>query len=198
MPPSQHGGARPGAGRKPGGPFGEQTQQIRVPLSQVETVVAFLDAYRQDTTVEHPQPMTVAPGLCLGSFLHRLPAGFPSPAADYEESLDLGAEMIIPGHEAATFVVRVATDGYSMIGAGIFPGDKLVVDRALTAVKGDVVVAIVNQDMTIKTLGEVDGKPALIAENPHFKPILLKDGDELVIWGVVTHCLRSFHRGRRR
>lgn len=195
MPPSQHGGARPGTGRKPGGPFGEQTQQIRVPLSQVETVVAFLDAYRQDTVAEHPQPVAIAPDLNLVAFISRVPAGFPSPAQDYEETLNLGAEMVIPGHESATFILRVA--GWSMHGAGIFDGDKIVVDRALAPVKGDAVVAIVNNDLTIKTLGEIDGKPALIAENPHFSPITFKDGDELVIWGVVTHCLKSFKRGRR-
>jgi len=195
MTPSQHGGSRPGAGRKPGGAFGEPTQPIRVPASQVSTVVAFLDAYRQDSVAEHPQPVTVAPGLSLVSFISRVPCGFPSPAQDYEETLDLGAEMIIPGHEAATFVLRVK--GWSMHGAGIFDGDRVVVDRALNPVKGDVVVAIVNNDLTIKTLGEIDGKPALIAENPHFSPITFKEGDEVVVWGVVTHCLRTFQRGRR-
>ncbi|WP_266158599.1 LexA family protein [Dyella silvatica] len=198
MAPSQDGGARPGAGRKPGGPFGEPTQQIRVPLSQVETVVTYLDAFRQDTVVEHPQPVAIAPDLNLVTFISRVPAGFPSPAADYEGTLNLWAEMVIPGHEASTFILRVA--GWSMHGAGIFDGDRVVVDQALNPVKGDVVVAIVNNDLTIKTLGEIDGKPALIAENPHFKPITFKDdeSEQLIVWGVVTHCLRSFHRGRRR
>lgn len=195
MSPSQHGGSRPGSGRKPGGAFGEPTQPIRVPESQVSTVVAFLDAYRQDTTAEHPQPVTVAPDLNLVAFISRVPAGFPSPAADYEEHLNLGTEMIIPGHESATFVLQVR--GWSMHGAGIFDGDRVVVDRALNPVKGDVVVAIVNNDLTIKTLGEQDGKPVLIPENSHFPKITFDEGDELVVWGVVTHCLKSFKRGRR-
>lgn len=200
MTPPEHGGSRPGAGRKPGsGTFGEPTQPIRVPESQVPAVVSFLDAYRQETVAVDARPVTAEPGqLNLVSFISRVPCGFPSPAQDYEETLNLGQEMIIPGHEAATFILRVA--GWSMHGAGIFDGDRVVVDRALTPMKGDVVVAIVNNDLTIKTLGEIDGKPALIAENPHFKPITFKDdeSEQLVIWGVVTHCLRSFQRGRRR
>lgn len=197
MSPADHGGSRPGAGRKLR--YGEPTQAVRVPQSQVETVVAWLDTYRQRTVVENPRLMTWDPGaLNLVSFIHHVPAGFPSPAADYEESLDLGSELVIPGHEPATFILIVR--GWSMHGAGIFDGDRVVVDRALssTAQKGDIVVAIVNNDLTVKTLGEIDGQPALIAENPHFKPITFKEGDELVIWGVVTHCLRSFKRDRRR
>jgi DNA polymerase V len=195
MSPADHGGSRPGAGRKLR--YGEPTQAVRVPQSQVETVVAWLDTYRQGTLVENPKLMTWDPGvLNLVAFIHHVPAGFPSPAADYEESLDLGSELVVPGHEPSTYILIVR--GWSMHGAGIFDGDRVVVDRALNPVKGDVVVAIVNNDLTIKTLGEIDGKPALIAENAHFPPITFKEGDEMVVWGVVTHCLKSFQRGRRR
>jgi DNA polymerase V len=197
MSPADHGGARPGAGRKPGsGSFGEPTQPIRVPLSQAPAVLAYLDAYRQETAAEDPRPVSLKQGeLNLVAFIARVPAGFPSPAEAYEETLDLGAELVIPQHEAATFVLRCK--GHSMMGAGLFDGDRIVVDRALTPIKGDIVVAIINNDLTVKTLGEIDGKPALIPENAHFQPIIPKEGDELVIWGVVTHCLRSFKRGRR-
>lgn len=200
MTPPPHGGARPGSGRKSGtGPYGEPTRQVRVPESQVDTVVAYLDTYRQPARVEDPRPVSLETTVNLVAFSSRVAAGFPSPCQDYlDDSVDLNAALILPGHEASTFVLRVANDGWSMIQAGIFPGDRIVVDRALSdsAQQGDVVVAIVNGDMTIKTLGEIDGQVALIPENAHLKPITFKDGDTLEIWGVVTHSLRNF-RNRR-
>jgi len=198
MTPPDHGGSRPGAGRKPGsGPYGEPTQPVRVPESQVEAVVAYLDAYRQPTLAEEPRPVSAEPTtVSLTAFASRIPAGFPSPAQDYlDDSIDLNAELIIQGHEAATFVLRVK--GWSMMNAGIFDGDRIVVDRSLDPRQDDVVVAIINNDLTVKRLGRVDGKLALLPENPHFKPIVLEDGDELVVWGVVTNCLRNFRRGGR-
>lgn len=196
MTPPDHGGTRAGAGRKPGsGPFGEPTQPVRVPQSQVEAVVAYLDAYRQATTAEAPQPVSVGTTISLTAFASRVPAGFPSPAQEYlDDSIDLNAELIIKGHEVATFVLRVK--GWSMMNAGIFDGDRIVVDRVLDPQQNDVVVAVLNNDLTIKRLGKVDGKLALLPENPHFKPIVMDEGDHLEIWGVVTHCLRSFKRGR--
>lgn len=198
MSPPDHGGFRPGAGRKPGsGSFGEPTTPVRVPESQVETVVAWLEQYRQPTTAAYPQPVSTEPTVVsLTAFASKVAAGFPSPAADYiDSSVDLNAELIIQGHEAATFVLWVK--GWSMMQAGIFDGDRIVVDRVLEPRQNDVVVAVLNNDLTVKRLGMVDGKLALLPENPHFKPIIMEEGDELVIWGVVTNCLRNFRRGGR-
>jgi DNA polymerase V len=197
MTPPDHGGSRPGAGRKPGsGPYGERTQQIRVPESQVPAVVAYLDAYRQPAIAEQPRQVIAEPSpIQLISIAQRIPAGWPSPAADYlDDTVDLNATLIVPGHADATYVLRVS--GWSMMLAGIMDGDRIVVDRAIDPQKGDIVVAVLNNDLTVKRLGEIDGFPALIPENPHFQPIIMKEGDELVIWGVVTHCLRSFKRGK--
>ncbi len=198
MNSSPHGGVRPGAGRKPGsGVYGEPTVPIRVPRSEVDTIVSYLDAHRQDTQAVGPRPISMQPSVIhLVAFASRVAAGFPSPATDYiDDAIDLNAELIIPGHEASTFVLRVK--GWSMHNAGIFDGDRIVVDRALDPMQGDVVVAILNNDLTIKSLGKIDGRLALIPENPHFPPIVMKDGDELLIWGVVTNCLRSFRRSGR-
>jgi len=190
------GGFRAGSGRKRGsGVFGEPTQPVRVPLSQVDTVVAYLDAQRSPTHAVDPVPLRATSALPLVAFTSRVPAGFPSPAQDYlDDSIDLNAEILVRGHEASTYILRVV--GFSMVGAGIFDGDRVVVDRALTAQHGDVVVAILNGDLTIKTLGTIDGALALIPENPHFQPIVPKDGDVMEIWGVVTHALRSFRKRR--
>lgn len=121
-------------------------------------------------------------------------AGFPSPAEDYiEGSLDLNEHLI--RHPAATFIVRV--EGESMTGAGIFPGDLLVVDRAIEPRDGHVVIAAVAGELTVKRLKGRTGAWRLVAEHPDFPPILLNgsgddeaDAGDASIWGVVVHSVR--------
>ena len=126
-------------------------------------------------------------------------AGFPSPAEDYVEgSLDLNAHLI--RHPAATFIMRV--EGESMVGAGIFPGDLLVVDRSIEPADGHVVIAQVGGELTVTRLkkggaqkGGEGGKAAwrLEAEHPAFPPIELTglEGEETsAIWGVVSSAVR--------
>lgn len=187
MPPAEHGGRRPGAGR----PAGEPSQRIRVPESQVPAVLAYLEAYRSPATLEAPRPMSLMPSsVGLTAFLGRVPAGVPSLAEDdVDEVVDLNTHLVLPGHEPSTFIIRVS--GWSMIGAGIFDGDEVLVDRALASRQGDIVVAVVNNELTIKRLGKVDGHVALLPENAHFKPIVFREGETLSIWGVVTRCLRA-------
>ena len=187
MSPSDHGGRRPGAGR----PAGEPSQRIRVPDSQVPGVLAYLEAYRSPATLEAPRPVSLEPStVALTAFLSRVPAGVPSVADDdVDEVVDLNEHLVLRGHEPSTFIIRVS--GWSMIGAGIFDGDEVLVDRALTARQGDIVVAVVNNELTIKRLGKVDGHIALLPENAHFKPIVFRDGETLSVWGVVTRCLRT-------
>lgn len=187
MPPSDHGGRRPGAGR----PAGEPSQRIRVPDSQVPGVLAYLEAYRSPATLEAPRPVSLEPStVALTAFLSRVPAGVPSVADDdVDEVIDLNEHLVLRGHEPSTFIIRVS--GWSMIGAGIFDGDEVLVDRALSARQGDIVVAVVNNELTIKRLGKVDGHIALLPENAHFKPIVFREGETLSVWGVVTRCLRT-------
>ncbi|MDA3912849.1 S24 family peptidase [Oleiagrimonas sp.] len=196
MNTSNHGGPRPGAGRKPGfGAFGEPTRPIRIPQSQVPTVVAFLGACREPTRGGMPIPMSSnLSTLSLPAFAHQVPAGFPSPADDYlDDTIDFNKELIVEGHEAATFVLRVT--GWSMMGSGIHDGDRVVVDRAVDPREGDIVVANIDNEYTIKRLGKVNGKLALLPDNPHFKPRILEEGDTLEIWGVVVSSVRTFKRG---
>lgn len=120
-------------------------------------------------------------------FLERVSAGFPSPAQDFvEKTLDIN-ELCIK-HPAATFFVRVAGD--SMVDAGIFPGDILVVDRSIRASHGDIVIAVLDGEFTVKELA-LRPKPALIPRNPAFSPITLNDESELEIFGVVTNSVRD-------
>jgi DNA polymerase V len=117
-----------------------------------------------------------------------VPAGFPSPAEDYiEKSLDLN-EYLAPRPEA-TFFVRVSGD--SMIGAAIHHGDILVVDRSLTAVPGNVVIACVHGEFTVKRLRRTAIGLELAPENPDFAPLPLDPETEFEIWGVVRHVLHK-------
>jgi DNA polymerase V len=120
----------------------------------------------------------------------KVPAGFPSPAADYAyKSIDLNEHLI--RNKEATFVFRVKGD--SMSGVGINEGDELLVDRSIEPRHGHIVVAVLNGDFTVKRLHQRGGVVKLIAENPRYAPIVLKDGQELVVWGVVTRNLpKSF------
>ena len=104
----------------------------------------------------------------LPIFLGRLPAGFPSPADDYlEGKLDLNRHLI--KHPAATFFVRVTGD--SMIGAGIHSGDLLVVDRSLEPADKNVVVAVLDGELTVKRLFKQLGVLRLLPENLNYQPI---------------------------
>ena len=118
-------------------------------------------------------------------------AGFPSPAEDFAaKRIDLGAELI--KHPQATFIVRVS--GESMRDAGIYDGDLLVVDRALRPVHGHVVVAVVDNDFTVKRLHQRLGRMKLCAANPTFPDIVPSDGQTIEIWGVVTASVKRFVR----
>ena len=190
-PPSRRGGARPGAGRKPGsGPYGEPTQPVRLPISLVPAVRAWLATLADGAAAGAPQTFTRHPSaLPLPLYGLRIAAGFPSPADDdIEGTIDLNEYLI--RHPAATFFLRVQGD--SMIGAGIRDGDLLVVDRAREAKSGSIVVAAVNGELTLRRL-KVEGERVwLLPENPDFAPLEIRDGTALVVWGVVAHTVHSF------
>ncbi|GAA4033310.1 translesion error-prone DNA polymerase V autoproteolytic subunit [Arthrobacter methylotrophus] len=118
-------------------------------------------------------------------------AGFPSPAQDYFTGrVDLNKHLI--KDITCTFLVRVA--GHSMEGAGISDGDEVLVDRSLTPVDGDIVVAVIDGDMTIKRLRLDHGRVRLAAENAGYPDIVISELSELSVWGVVTLCLHHVYR----
>jgi DNA polymerase V len=114
---------------------------------------------------------------------------FPSPATDYIET-GLNLHDLIVKKPAATFFMRAQSD--SMIGAGIYPGDILVIDRSITAQKDHVIVAILNGEFTLKKLGYDKGTPLLIAENKHHPTIRISPEDDFQIFGVLT-CNLHWH-----
>lgn len=110
-------------------------------------------------------------------------AGFPSPAEQYiEPPLDLN-ELLVK-RPAATYFVRVAGD--SMTGAGINEDDILVVDRSLTPASGDVIIAFIDGEFTVKTFRRDRKGIRLEPANPRYPVITLADGHELQCYGKVT------------
>ncbi len=141
-----------------------------------------MSTLRQHAAAIQP-PLAVFPLMA-----HRVRAGFPSPAGDYvERRIDLNRELI--QHPEATFFLRA--QGNSMVDAGIADGDMLVVDRAIAAQHDHIVIATVDGEFTVKRLYRRGEQVMLLAENPDFPPIELNDGQEMAIWGVVTHIIKK-------
>ncbi|CAK7022616.1 LexA family protein [Saezia sanguinis] len=116
-------------------------------------------------------------------------AGFPSPADDFHvKRIDLTEELI--KHPQATFLLRVSGD--SMRDAGIDDGDTLIVDRAIKPAHGQIVVAVIDGDFTVKYLYKKPGKVRLRPANPTYPEITFKEGQTVEIWGVVTSCIKRF------
>ncbi|MCE9954555.1 MULTISPECIES: translesion error-prone DNA polymerase V autoproteolytic subunit [Aeromonas] len=132
-----------------------------------------------------------APLIEIPLFLTPAACGFPSPAQDYvEQTIDLNQHCV--SHPAATFYVKAS--GHSMVEEGINDGDMLVIDRAITARHGDIVLACLDGEFTVKKL-QVQPVPALLPGNPDFPPIYPQEGQELDIFGVVTFVLHKTRRG---
>jgi DNA polymerase V len=187
------GGSREGAGRKSF--YDESTKAVRIPVSRVVEIKNYLTETKKQrfnevasiTLIDATTQMRVP----LAS--EKVAAGFPSPAQDYiDKTLDMNEHLI--QNEAATFVVKVAS--LSMRDAGIDIDDELVVDRSLEAKHEDIVVALIDNDFTVKRLMIEGDTHWLKAENPDFSDIHLKENQELVIWGVVTYVLKSFRKRR--
>jgi len=115
-------------------------------------------------------------------------AGFPSPADDFKEiRISLDKELV--KNKDATFYARV--DGYSMIGAGLEDGDLLVIDRSKNPENGKIAICLIDGEFTVKRIKKEKNKLYLIPENKKYKPIELKEENELIIWGVVEYVIKK-------
>lgn len=195
-----NGGKREGAGRKLGtGKFSEPTIVSRLPISQVPMIKDFLAAYQRkkmlesmDTVADFKMPAIDLRSIALPLFSSKVPAGFPSPAEEHiEKRLDPNDFLI--DQKDATFFVTI--QGYSMIDVGLMPNDVAVIDRSKIATIGDIVLALVDGEYTIKILNrKKDGTPRLLPANNTgaFAPIEIKDGMTFEVWGVVISSFRRF------
>ena len=117
-----------------------------------------------------------------------VPAGFPSPAADYEQDkLDLNKHLV--SNPAATFFVKVAGD--SMTGAGIHHGDLLVVDRSVEPRDKSVVIAVLNGELTVKRIRIRNRKITLEPENHNYSAQEITPDTAFEVWGVVTNVIHK-------
>ena len=133
-------------------------------------------------------PQVLSVPLYLDVCTWKVPAGFPSPAADHtQERVDLNKELI--RNKDATYLFRVKGD--SMTGAGIYEGDTLVVDRSVTPKHNHIVLALLNNEFTVKRLYRRGGGVKLVAENNIYPVRLIKEEDDFVVWGVVTFNLHK-------
>ncbi|MDO7468434.1 translesion error-prone DNA polymerase V autoproteolytic subunit [Acinetobacter baumannii] len=193
----EHGGARENAGRK--AQFNEPTKVIRVPESQVNFIKNWLlNNAKTDNQTDFTSKLKIQQVHPNNDKIYHIPlatervaAGFPSPAQDdIEQALDLNEYLI--RNENATFIVKA--NSLSMLDAGIDIDDPLIVDRSIPAKSGDIVIALIDNDFTVKRLMiDTQFQPPKVwlkAENPDYQNIYIEEGQELVIWGVVTYNLK--------
>ena len=115
-------------------------------------------------------------------------AGFPSPADDFKE-LRISIDQEVVRNEEATFYARVS--GESMQGAGLDDGDLLVIDRSIEPQDNKIAVCFIDGSFTVKRL-KVDLECIyLMPENKNYKPIRVSEGNELLIWGIVTYVIKK-------
>ena len=122
--------------------------------------------------------------------LGEVKAGFPSPAEDIREKLDL--IQLLVRHKASTFFFRVS--GVSMVDSGMDEGDILIVDRAIDPYNNCKAVCYIDGEYTVKRVEMLDGRVRLMPANEHntkYKPIEVSSDNQFIIWGVVTYTIKK-------
>ena len=115
-------------------------------------------------------------------------AGYPAPLTEQaKELVDINGYLI--HNEIATYIFRVK--GNAMINAGIFDGDVLVVDRSIEPKHNDIVLVTLNNEFTVKRLYKPAGVIKLVSENPIYPALVIKEGDDFAVWGVVTNSVHK-------
>ena len=127
--------------------------------------------------------------LTIPFYLHKVGAGFPSPATDYiEDDIDLNSHLIT--NAPATFIIRV--QGKSMTNVGIYDGDLLIVDKSLNPKNFSTVIANVNEELVVKNLIKSKEANYLTSGSKNTSDrINLTDNPEIIIWGVVTYVIHK-------
>jgi DNA polymerase V len=116
-------------------------------------------------------------------------AGFPSPADDFLQlTIDLNAYLV--KHRDTTFFAKVK--GHSMKNAGIYDGDLLVIDKSLEPQDGKIAICQIDGEFTVKRIKKEKDVVWLVAENEDYQPIKVTAENELMIWGIVVHSIKSF------
>ncbi|MEB3701924.1 S24/S26 family peptidase [Candidatus Bealeia paramacronuclearis] len=190
---SSHGGFRLNAGRKKNN---IPTKTIRIPVILEESVKQLAANFNEklksskgaDVFWMGALDIDMLSQVSLPLYSSHVQAGIPSPADDHiEDMVDLGKHLV--KHKQSTFLLKAT--GESMTGAGIFPGDMLVVDRAIIPTSGHIIIAALDGEFTVKRLSQMRDKVVLCAENPAYQDIEITENMAFSIWGVVTNCIHS-------
>ena len=115
-------------------------------------------------------------------------AGFPSPAADFDES-KISLDHVLVKNREATFYAKAS--GTSMTGAGIGDGDIMIIDRSIEPQNNKIAVCFIDGEFTVKRIKVEKDCVYLMPENAAFQPIKVTDENLLVIWGIVTYVIKS-------
>lgn len=115
-------------------------------------------------------------------------AGFPSPAADFEEN-KISLDAILVKNKETTFYAKAS--GNSMTGAGIDDGDILVIDRSIEPQNNKVAVCLIDGEFTVKRIKKDEDTLFLIPENSLYKPIKIEEHNDFIIWGIVTYVIKK-------
>lgn len=137
-----------------------------------------LSIFRAD--VSQPQELLFLPG--------GLKAGFPSPAADFDGT-KISLDKVLVKNPDATFYAKAS--GNSMTGAGIDDGDILVIDRSLEPLNNKIAVCFIDGGFTVKRIRIETDCVYLMPENQDYAPLKITGENQLVIWGIVTHVVKS-------
>ena len=136
-----------------------------------------------------PQPLQDSAGLEY-ALMGEIKAGFPSPAEDIRERLDL--QKLLVRHSASTFFFRI--DGISMVDAAMDEGDIIIVDRSVEPYNGCKAVCYIDGEYTVKRVELHEGGAVLMPCNEHttqYKPIPVGPENAFLIWGVVTWIVKK-------
>ena len=184
----RHGGKRPGAGRPVGtGKYKAQTKAIRVPcdiLPQINRLIA--ERFQQVVKFDKFSNNKSRYCQLIPLFGEKVAAGTATPTGNYiEDHVDL-SEVLVRNPDT-TFLVRAQGD--SMVNAGIFHNDLLIVDSAVKPVHGQVVIAVINGDLTVKRLHLENNTVSLLPENPAYHAIKITEAMSFSVSGVVMNVV---------
>jgi len=197
---ASRGGRRVGAGRPKGtGKYGEPTKAVRLPMSLIDRLPELLAQLQLDGLETEARPevglrrVDDRPASHLRLYEMPAAAGLHAFAAQEDtepEAIDLN--VYLSRHPDSTFLVRVTGD--SMIGIGIYPGDLIVVDTANSedAQTGQIVLALVDDKVTVKRLQILDRRIFLHSENPNYPPLQITEGMVFKVLGIVSSAIHQF------
>jgi DNA polymerase V len=133
-------------------------------------------------------PVIISDDITIPFFESSVAAGIPALADDHV-AMRLNLNQHLVKNPTTTFSVRVKGD--SMMGATIYDGDLLIVDRSLVPKDSDIAICIVDGEFTVKRLQLQDGTILLLPENPDYPPIAIDESNDFQIWGIVTHVIHQ-------